>query len=243
MTLGLALTAFGLGLRHGIDWDHIAAIADLTGSSSDRRRGFVLSLWYAVGHAAVVLVLGGALILAGATIPESLDTWMGRVVGLTLVLLGGYLVIDLVRQGPDVRLRSRWMLVIDGTFAGFRRVRAWRGRRTISVTHEHPHDHTPELDHVQAEAHDHAHSHDGALQPMPVPTPAPPQRATGWVHRHNRYSGIGHALNTPARVIARSIVAHHDFDIVTIVIEHRAHRPLDRVRSISGRDDNRDFRH
>ena len=27
MTLGLLFTALGLGLRHGIDWDHIAAIS------------------------------------------------------------------------------------------------------------------------------------------------------------------------------------------------------------------------
>ena len=58
VNLGLVLTALALGLRHGIDWDHIAAIADLTSASDNRRRGIVLSLWYAVGHAAVVLVSG-----------------------------------------------------------------------------------------------------------------------------------------------------------------------------------------
>ena len=58
MTLGLFFTALGLGLRHGIDWDHIAAISDLTGSSETRRQGWWLSLWYALGHAAAVFVLG-----------------------------------------------------------------------------------------------------------------------------------------------------------------------------------------
>lgn len=38
---GLALlgTALALGLRHGIDWDHLAAIMDITGSARVQRRG------------------------------------------------------------------------------------------------------------------------------------------------------------------------------------------------------------
>ena len=87
MTIGLLLTAFGLGLRHGVDFDHIAAIADLTSTTESRKRGFMLSLWYALGHAVVVLALGALVILFEATIPESLDSWMGRVVGATLLFL------------------------------------------------------------------------------------------------------------------------------------------------------------
>ena len=126
MTLGLLLTSFGLGLRHGIDWDHIAAITDLTASADDnRRRGLLLSLWYAIGHAVVVLALGSGLILLGATIPEWLDAWMGRVVGITLIGLGVVVLFDLVRNKGQARLRSRWMIVLDGTFAGLRRVRSF----------------------------------------------------------------------------------------------------------------------
>ncbi len=88
MTLGLLLTAFGLGLRHGVDWDHIAAIADLNSTADNRRHGFLRSLYYALGHAAVVFALGTLLLVAGASIPESLDQWMGRIVGATLVALG-----------------------------------------------------------------------------------------------------------------------------------------------------------
>ena len=32
-TFGMAALGFSLGLRHGIDWDHIAAISDITGST------------------------------------------------------------------------------------------------------------------------------------------------------------------------------------------------------------------
>lgn len=166
MTLGLLLTALGLGLRHGIDWDHIAAIADLSGNAENRKRGFGLSMAYAVGHGLVVFLLGTAAILFGLAIPDSLDQWMGRIVGGTLIFLGVWILAELLRKGSDFRLRSRWMLVIDGTFAGLRRVQNSLTGRRITVEHDHPHPH--DHDHGEAiidlrdsaesvVAHDHSH--------------------------------------------------------------------------------------
>jgi cytochrome c biogenesis protein CcdA len=163
MTWGLLLTALGLGLRHGIDWDHIAAIADLSGSAENRKRGFALSMAYALGHAAVVFALGAAAVAFGLAIPDGLDTWMGRVVGITLIALGLWILVELLRKGREFRLRSRWMLVIDGTFAGLRRVRNSLSGRQISVEHEHDHLHdaahaSETASHgTHAAAHDHAH--------------------------------------------------------------------------------------
>ncbi|MEM7093286.1 MAG: hypothetical protein AAF567_09810 [Actinomycetota bacterium] len=158
MPLGPLFTAFTFGLRHGVDWDHIAAIADLTSGSESRKRGFVLSLWYAIGHAIVVLILGAFVIAIEATIPESLDVWMGRVVGATLLFLGVWVLVDLRRSGDEFRLRSRWMLVLGGTFAGLRRVRRRGNSRAIEVDHDHDHGHVAEgLAHDSGPAHDHAH--------------------------------------------------------------------------------------
>jgi high-affinity nickel-transport protein len=56
------------------------------------------------------------------------DEFMGRVVGVTLIILGVYVVFSLVRHGRDFRLRSRWMLV----FAGVRKGSRWV-RRRVSV--------------------------------------------------------------------------------------------------------------
>lgn len=136
MTLGLLLTSVTLGLRHGIDWDHIAAIADLTNSSDSRRRGLLWSVLYATGHAFVVFCLGSVAILAGASIPQSVDVWMSKIVGITLIGLGGWIVIELARQGRAFRLRSRWMLIISSTSAGLRRARRHRASdsNTISRT-------------------------------------------------------------------------------------------------------------
>jgi len=161
VSIGLLLTALGLGLRHGIDWDHIAAIADLSGTSKNRRQGFILSMAYAVGHGIVVFALGTLAIAFGLAIPDALDEWMGRVVGLTLIALGLWILIELVRKGRDFRLQSRWMLVLNGTFAGFRRVRNGLLGRQISVEHDHSHEHSHELEndaHDAAAAHDHSHA-------------------------------------------------------------------------------------
>lgn len=170
-TGGLALmgTALVLGIRHGIDWDHIAAISDITGTTTNVKAteaelllagttdgptgaapGHVLAmgvpagaaavparvavtpglsigrtelwaLWlaslYALGHASLVALLGMAALYFQAILPEWLDPLMERVVGLTLVALGVWVMYSLVRYWrgeADFRLRSRWMLVFTG---------------------------------------------------------------------------------------------------------------------------------
>ena len=176
MTIGLLLTSLALGLRHGIDWDHIAAIADLSSTAETRRRGFGLSLLYAVGHGAVVFMLGAAAIFVGASIPHSVDVWMGRVVGLTLVALGVWIIVELARKGRAFRLRSRWILIINGTFAGLRRVRKSRSHRHVTVDHDHVHDHVgyEGESHASTIAHDHAHVSESAeIAELATPSGAP----------------------------------------------------------------------
>ena len=122
---GLLVAAFWFGFRHGIDFDHIAAITDITGSTEERRRAVLFGTLYAVGHALVVLALGVVAIVVGERLPQGVDEVMSKVVGATLVLLGIYVVVSLIRHGRDFRLRSRWMLV----FAGVRRGWRWVGGR------------------------------------------------------------------------------------------------------------------
>ena len=183
--LGVLLTGFFLGVRHGIDWDHIAAITDITSTTAaasmavaahyDQHRSvaghqhghggdvevrahdagpggatlapalagrppmgrsrFVssqveavrLGTLYALGHGAVVVALGLAALAFGALLPTWLDPLMIRIVGLTLVALGlwvMYSVYRYARGGETFRLRSRWMLVFDGIRYGWRRFQA-----------------------------------------------------------------------------------------------------------------------
>lgn len=123
MGAALLVSAFVLGLRHGIDWDHIAAITDISSTQVAVRRSLWLSTLYALGHAAVVLAIGAALILANIEMPAGLESLMGRVVGATLVFLGIWVIVALVRHGDQFRMRSRWMLLLSVVRSGYRRLR------------------------------------------------------------------------------------------------------------------------
>ena len=182
--VGLLLGMAALGFRHGFDWDHIAAITDITstttaghtevdvpagspvtphGHSTEERRGHEhahasapgamhsfgesrfaheqrhairLASLYALGHASVVVALGVLALVVGAILPEWVDPILQRVVGVTLVLLGAwviYSVVQYTRGKGEFRMRSRWMLVFDLARNAWDRLQA----------RIHGHEHTP----------------------------------------------------------------------------------------------------
>lgn len=126
--IGVALlgTGLGLGLRHGIDWDHIAAISDVTSAQKTHRRSLGMGTLYAVGHASVVVVLGLLAIWFGTLLPEWVDGYMESAVGITLLLLGAWLIWSMSRNNGRLIMRSRWMLVFDFSKATYRKI---TGRR------------------------------------------------------------------------------------------------------------------
>lgn len=108
------ILAYLLGLRHGIDWDHIAAITDVTGTSKGKKEGFRLGLFYIFGHATVIVTLGLLAVAIGINLPEWVDPFMEKFVGVTLVLLGAWLLLTIIKYGKNFKLKSRWMLIMDG---------------------------------------------------------------------------------------------------------------------------------
>src|SRR5271167_4780201 len=65
--LGTALLAYGFGLRHAVDADHIAAIDNVTRKlMQDGERPIAVGFFFALGHSSVVLV-AATVIAAGAT--------------------------------------------------------------------------------------------------------------------------------------------------------------------------------
>ncbi len=129
---GLLVASFWFGFRHGIDWDHIAAITDITSSQEEKRQAIWFGTLYVVGHAAVVLALGIVAILIGQELPESVDAAMGKIVGVTLIVLGVYVFVSLIRHGREFRMRSRWMLVFAGVRSGWWRITG-RGPSTLEA--------------------------------------------------------------------------------------------------------------
>ena len=137
--VGVIVSAFLFGFRHGIDWDHIAAITDITSSQEERGRALEYGTIYALGHALVVFVIGVVAIVLGAKLPDGVDAFMERVVGVTLILLGVYVFTALVRHGREFRMRSRWMLILSGVQGAFRKVRGGRGREAHDLEPVHRH--------------------------------------------------------------------------------------------------------
>jgi high-affinity nickel-transport protein len=111
--LTVAGTGFLLGCRHGLDWDHISAITDLTTSTSQgRRRDMRLPLWYCVGHGLVIVLLGALVGVLGLNLPAGLDRVFESVVGGTLVVLGAVVLWQLGRDRADYRYVGRWRMLI-----------------------------------------------------------------------------------------------------------------------------------
>ena len=120
-TLQLALLSCALlGLRHGFDYDHLAAISDITSVQRGWRQGMRLGLLYALGHAFTVAVLGVMVISLHLSLPAGMDAIGERVVGATLIVLAVYVFWSFLRrrrQGLAAHAhvpRSRIALLISG---------------------------------------------------------------------------------------------------------------------------------
>ena len=114
-TLDLAFVSAGiLGFRHGFDYDHIAAISDITSMEPSSKAAMRMGFVYILGHAVTLGALGGAVILFQHALPRQIDHWAERAVGATLILLGIYVLGSLLRSKDNILPPSRAALVIHG---------------------------------------------------------------------------------------------------------------------------------
>ncbi len=115
----LIVFALAIGMRHGVDWDHIAAIFDITSIQDSKREGIFQSVLYAMGHASVVTAIALSALYIGLSFPSNFDKVMERVVGATLLLLGLYVFYSLYRHGDHLRLIPRWAVLYYGILRVF----------------------------------------------------------------------------------------------------------------------------
>ncbi len=117
-----------LGLRHGFDYDHLAAISDITAVQRNWKSGLRLGMTYALGHACMVVALGVAVLQLHMGLPRGLDHWTERLIGLTLIVLGLGVVAGILRKDAHghthSRIESRLAIAINGVLWV-----AWRVRR------------------------------------------------------------------------------------------------------------------
>jgi len=117
-----------LGLRHGFDYDHLAAISDITAVQRSWLSGLRLGMTYALGHALTVGALGVAVLELHVGLPQGLDHWTERLIGLTLIVLGVGVLAGILRTNhhghAHGRMESRLAIAINGVLW-----LAWQVRR------------------------------------------------------------------------------------------------------------------
>ena len=111
--IALAALVFALGLRHGLDPDHLVAIDGLTRSSRSRWTG----LFFSLGHGIVVTLVGVVLALAATDWqpPAGVEEFGALVSVAILVALGAANLLLSLRtpQGQRVQvvgIRGRWLV-------------------------------------------------------------------------------------------------------------------------------------
>jgi high-affinity nickel permease len=119
------LSAAVLGFRHGLDYDHIAAITDISSVQAKARDAMRYGLLYVIGHATTIAILGIAAIAFRISLPAASDRWAERLVGITLLALGIYVLGTFFRSSflnhsrdntehRHFRPRTRITLLVNG---------------------------------------------------------------------------------------------------------------------------------
>ncbi|MBB2979563.1 HoxN/HupN/NixA family nickel/cobalt transporter [Paraburkholderia tropica] len=95
LLLGTGLLAYGFGLRHAVDADHIAAIDNVTRKlMQDGRRPVSVGFFFALGHSAVVLLVAIAVAATAAALESRFEAWkdIGGVISTSVSALFLFLI-------------------------------------------------------------------------------------------------------------------------------------------------------
>lgn len=114
LSQGLFVTVLLLGFRHGFDLDHIAAISDIVSQTQSQKKAFLNGFFYILGHATVVILLGLLALIVGINLPLWVNQIMGPIVGMTLILLGAWIVLNILVKKREFKFASTWMLFFKG---------------------------------------------------------------------------------------------------------------------------------
>ena len=90
LLLGTAMLAYGFGLRHAVDADHIAAIDNVTRKlMQEKKRPVALGFFFSLGHSSVVVLASIAVAMATAAMTGRFDHLkeVGGVVGTSVSAL------------------------------------------------------------------------------------------------------------------------------------------------------------
>jgi hypothetical protein len=134
MSLSLALVfGLGLGLKHAVEADHVAAVATLVARGGSVLRASALGLLWGGGHALAVVGLGLTLVLLDLRVPARFATALDLCVAVMLVVLG---VLALRARRSDESGEGHGHGHVEGTGREGRRV-SFGLRRALVVGFVH----------------------------------------------------------------------------------------------------------
>lgn len=145
--LGLLGLGFGIGLKHALDADHLAAVATIVGRDHGFRRASLIGAVWGAGHTVALLAAGLIVLLLDLRIPER----VGQALELGVAVMLGWLglrLFDRVLRGDTIH--GHW-------------------HRHGDLVHRHPHRHALE--------HRHGDSSEPATSTAAAAPARPPSRA------------------------------------------------------------------
>jgi len=114
LLLGTALLAYGFGLRHAVDADHIAAIDNVTRKlMQEGQRPVTVGFFFSIGHSTIVVLTSAAVAGATTLLQDRFDALktVGSVIGtsVSVIFLFAIAMVNL--------------LVLGGVYRAFQRAR------------------------------------------------------------------------------------------------------------------------
>ena len=129
--------AFGLGILHALDADHVIAISGLSCQKPDKKTSLLYCARWAIGHGSSLMLIGGAVLFMGMAIPEDLSTVAENLVGFALMVIGLLVLWDIYRQRAHLHLHRH---------NGFPQHAHWHSHQHSTQAHQddqHLHNHAP----------------------------------------------------------------------------------------------------
>ena len=99
-SIGGILLGLLLGLRHAFEPDHLTAVSTLVVDARGARSGMLLGAVWGLGHTISLVVVGTALLVTGAVLPERTAAVFELCVAVMLVALGTRSLVMAFREGP-----------------------------------------------------------------------------------------------------------------------------------------------
>lgn len=103
--IALVLFAAGLGMRHAVAPDHLAAVGSfIKGNDASPRQGIGYALRIGLGHAVGMTTIALLALAVLHTLPRPLTLWLTRLSGVWLIVLACAMLFDLAKHlGIDPR--------------------------------------------------------------------------------------------------------------------------------------------